>query len=165
MNAFAAERPIDGAVTPALLAALSTSRLVCLHRHWKWADDAKARFDRQRSGGWEYDDDPQADHLFGAYYQWCTLLCGVGDAVLEHGVPAPFEAVEHDLRACLPVLRAARQVLLVVPIAREPQPRIVDLLRDEEMLRCIGRVHVAIGGALRDEQASRTSGVADDPDW
>jgi hypothetical protein len=29
------------------------------------------------------DDDPVADHPFGAYYHWCALLCGLSEAALE----------------------------------------------------------------------------------
>jgi hypothetical protein len=47
-----------------------------------------ARVDRHHrpANGWEYDDDPLGDHLFGAYYHWCALLCGFSEAALEHGL-------------------------------------------------------------------------------
>ena len=56
---------------------------------------------------------------------------------------------------CLPELQACRQVLVVIPASREGHPRLVDLLRDEDSLRRIRRVHHAFGEALRDEQMSR----------
>ena len=46
------------------------------------------RFERELANGWEYDEDPPADHLLGAYYHWCALLCGFGEAALEHGLLA-----------------------------------------------------------------------------
>jgi hypothetical protein len=134
---------------------VSINRLVCLSRHWTWADEARARFERERAGGWESDDDPLANHLFGAYYHWGALLCCLSDAVVEHGLLArpTLAAIGPDLEACLPVLRACRERLMVVPASRESQPRIVDLLRDGDMIHRLRRVHGALGDALRDEQA------------
>lgn len=116
-----------------------------------------ARFERELANGWEYDDDPLADHLLGAYYQWCALLCGFGEAALEHGLlsASQLAALRPDLEASLPELRASRQLLVVIPASREEHPRIVDLLRDDERLRRLRRVHCAFGEALRDEQMSR----------
>jgi hypothetical protein len=135
----------------------SLNRLACLHRHWTWADEAMARFERARSGGWDYDDDPSADQLFGAYYQWCALLCGISEAALEQGLLAQpqLDALGPDLDACLPLLRACRQLLIVIPGSREDHPRIVDLLRDDETLHRLRRVHVAFGDSLREERISR----------
>ena len=61
-------------------------RLACLLRHWTWADEAMARFDRELADGWDYDDDPMSDRPFGAYYHWCALLCAFGEAALDHGL-------------------------------------------------------------------------------
>jgi len=79
-----------------------------------------ARFDRELSSAWEHDEDPRADHLFGAYYQWCALLCGCSETALLHGLLGPqLDALRRDLEACLPQLRAGRQVLVVIPVSRE----------------------------------------------
>ncbi len=139
------------------LKGASFNRLAYLSRHWKWADEAMARFERELANGWEYDEDPPADHLFGAYYHWCALLCGLSEAALEHGfMPGShLDDLRPDLEACLPDLRACRQLLVVIPTSREKQPRIVDLLRDDETLRRLRRVHCAFGEALREEQQSR----------
>ena len=58
----------------------SVDRLACLLRHWAWANEARATFDRELGDGWDYDDDPMSDHPFGAYYHWCALLCGFGES-------------------------------------------------------------------------------------
>ena len=94
------------------------------------------RFERELTNGWGYDDDPTADHLFGAYYHWCALLCGFSEAALEHGLlsASQLDALRPDLEAILPGLRACRQLLVVIPASREERPRIVDLLRDDEAL-------------------------------
>jgi hypothetical protein len=135
----------------------SINRLACLVRHWTWADEARVRFERELANGWQYDEDPPADHLFGAYYHWCALLCGFGEAALEHELlsVSQLEAIRSDLDACLPELQACRQVLVLIPASREGHTRLVDLLRDEDSLRRIRRVHHAFGVALRDEQQSR----------
>jgi hypothetical protein len=52
------------------LSGISFNQLTCLFRHWTWADDAMARFERELANGWEYEDDPHGDHLFGTYYHW-----------------------------------------------------------------------------------------------
>jgi hypothetical protein len=135
----------------------SVDRLVCLLRHWTWADEAMARFDRELADGWDYDDPPMSDHPFGAYYHWCALLCAFGEAALEHGLLSPLqlEAIRQDIEASLPGLRACRQFLVVIPASLEESPRIVDLLRDGETLPRLRRVHRALGEALRKEQVSR----------
>jgi hypothetical protein len=88
----------------------SIGRLACLFRHWTWAHEAKAQFETELAAGWDYDDDPLADHPFGAYYHWCALLCGFGEAALEHALLSELqlEAVRPDLEASLPGLRACR---------------------------------------------------------
>jgi Cyclophilin-like family len=82
-SGIAAEIPVNGSLRNA-----SVDRLTCLVRHWTWADEALARFEQELAGGWEYDEDPVADHPFGAYYHWCALLCGFSDAALEQGDPS-----------------------------------------------------------------------------
>ena len=90
----AAELPVNGSLSNA-----SIDRLACLLRHWSWADEAMARFEEQLAGGWEYDDEPVADHPFGAYYHWCALLCGLSEAALEHGLLSTLQldAIRQDL--------------------------------------------------------------------
>jgi len=146
-----------GTVVEGSLRDASVDRLVCLLRHWTWADEAMARFDRELAGGWDYDDDPMSDHPFGAYYHWCALLCGFGEAALDHGLLSPLqlEPIRQDIEASLPGLRACRQLLVVIPASLEEQPRIVDLLRNRETLARLRRVHQAFGEALRKEQVSR----------
>jgi hypothetical protein len=135
----------------------STDRLVCLTRHWTWADEAMARFDQELTGGWDYEEDPMSDHPFGAFYHWCALLCGFGEAALEHGLlsPSQLEAIRRDIEASLPGLRTCRELLVVIPASLEKQPRIADLLRDREKLDRLRRVHEAFGEALRNERMSR----------
>jgi hypothetical protein len=135
----------------------SINRLACLFRHWTWADEAMARFERELADGWAYDDDPLADHPFGAYYHWCALLCGFAEAALEHGLLSEFqlEVLRPDLEASLPGLQAFRQLLVVIPVSLEEHPRIVDLLRDDEARGRLRRIHYAFGEALREEQMSR----------
>ena len=95
-----------------------------------------ARFERELTEGWDYDDDPMSDHPFGSYYHWCALLCGLAEAALDHGLLSPLQldAIRQDLDASLPWLRDCRQLLVVIPASLEEQPRIVDLLRDAEHL-------------------------------
>jgi hypothetical protein len=154
----AAETPADGALSHA-----SADRLACLLRHWTWADEAMARFEQELAGGWEYDEAPVADHPFGAYYHWCALLCGFGEAALEHGLLSPLQldAIRRDLDASLPGLRACRRLLVVIPASLEEHPRIVDLLRDDETLGRLRRLHQAFGEALREEQTSRELDLLD----
>jgi hypothetical protein len=139
------------------LKGASINRLACLVRHWTWANEAKGRFERELANGWEYDEDPPADHLFGSYYHWCALLCGFSEAALAHGLlpGSQLDALRPDLEASLPDLQACRQLLVVIPASREEHPRIVDLLRDVEALGRLRRVHSAFGEALREEQISR----------
>ena len=139
------------------MANVSFNQLACLFRHWTWADDAMARFERQLATGWEYCEDPLGDLLFGAYYQWCALLCGFTEAALDHRLltDAQLNALRPDLEASLPGLKTCRQLLVVIPTSREQHPRIVDLLRDGETLARLRRVHNAFGNALRELQRSR----------
>ena len=122
-----------------------------------------ARFERELAGGWEFDEDPVADHPFGAYYHWCALLCGFSEAALEHGLLSTLQlaAIRRDLEASLPRLRACRQLLVVIPASLEEHPRIVDLLRHDEMLGRLRRLHHAFGEALREEQMSRELDLLD----
>jgi len=144
-----------GAAVKGSLRDASLDRLACLLRHWTWADEAKATFDRELANGWDFDDDPMSDHPFGAYYHWCALLCGFGEAALDHGLLSPLELeqIRQDLEASLPGLRACRQILVVIPASLE-EP-IVNLLRDGETLARLRRVHQAFGEALRNEQVTR----------
>jgi hypothetical protein len=139
------------------LSDASLDRFVCLLRHWTWADEARAGFDRELANGWEDDDDPMSDHPFGAYYHWCALLCAFGEAALDHGLLSPLqlEPIRQDIEASLPGLRACRQLLVVIPASLEQQPRVADLIRDGETLPRLRRVHQAFGVALRREQVSR----------
>jgi len=45
--------------------------------------------------------------------------------------------------------------VVVIPASLEKQPRILDLLRDDETLGRLRRVHKAFGEALREERLSR----------
>lgn len=139
------------------LRGASHNRLACLIRHWTWADEAKTRFERALTAGWEYDADPRGDQLFGSYYHWCALLCGFTEAALDRGfLSTPqLDVLRLDLEACLSELRACRQLLVVIPASREEYPRVVNLQRDQESLRRLRRVHEAFGEALREEQMSR----------
>jgi hypothetical protein len=140
-----------------LLSDASLDRLACLLRHWTWADEAMTSFDRELGAGWDFDDDPMSDRPFGAYYHWCALLCAFGEAALDRGLLSALELepIRQDLEASLPRLRACRQLLVVIPASLEEHPRIVDLLRDEESLPRLRRIHHAFGEALRKEQVSR----------
>jgi hypothetical protein len=135
----------------------SIGRLACLFRHWTWANEAMAQFERELAAGWDYDDDPLADHPFGAYYHWCALLCGFSEAALEHALLSELQlaSLRADLEASLPGLRACRQLLVVIPVSFEEHPRIVDLLHDHETLGRLRRIHSAFGDALHEEQLSR----------
>src|SRR5262245_34805355 len=83
----------------ASLKGASLNRLACLVRHWTWANEAKTRFERELAHGWEYDEDPPGDHLFGSYYHWCALLCGFSEAALDHGLlsRSQLDAIRLDL--------------------------------------------------------------------
>jgi len=145
-----------GAPVHGSLRGVSLDRLACLLRHWAWADEARTAFDQELADGWD-DDEPMVNHPFGSYYHWCALLCGFCEAALEHGLLSPFQfdAIRRDLEVSLPRLRACRQLLVVIPASLEEQPRIVDLLRDEETIGRLRRVHNAFGEALREERLSR----------
>jgi len=149
---------IDGSLRSA-----SADRLTCLFRHWTWADEAMGRFEQKLASGWDYDDDPAADHPFGAYYHWCALLCGFSEAALDHGLlpGLQFDALRSDLETSLPGLRACRQLLVRIPASLEEHPRIVDLLRDDQALARLRRLHDAFGRALREEQMSREIDLLD----
>jgi hypothetical protein len=67
VNGVSVEAQSNGSLRDA-----SINRLACLFRHWTWADEALAHFERQLADGWEYDEEPLADHPFGAYYHWCA---------------------------------------------------------------------------------------------
>ena len=146
------ESPGNGSLRDA-----SVDCLTCLLRHWTWADEAMQRFEQELAGGWEYDEDFIADHPFGSYYHWCALLCAFSEAALEHGLLSTLQldALRRDLEDTLPGLRACRQMLVVIPASLEEQPRVVDLLRDEETLGRLRRVHKAFGDAVREERMSR----------
>jgi hypothetical protein len=155
-GANAAHTSVNGSLKDA-----SVNRLACLFRHWTWADEAMKRFERELVNGWDYDDDPLADHPFGAYYHWCALLCGFSEAALQHGLlsESQIEALRPDLEASLPGLQACRQLLGVIPASLEEHPRIVDLLHDGQTLGRLRRIHNAFAEALRQEHMSR------DLDW
>jgi hypothetical protein len=144
--------PFNGSLRDA-----SLDRLACLLRHWAWAEEARIAFDREMANGWDYEDDPMLDHPFGSYCHWCALLCGFVEAALEHGLLSLFQldAVRQDLEVSLPGLRACRQLLVVIPASLNEQLRILDLLRDEQTLTRLRRVHDSFGEALREEQLSR----------
>lgn len=135
----------------------SFNRLACLFRHWTWADEARAQFERELVGDEDFDEVRLADHPFGAYYHWCALLCAFSEAALENQLlpGMTLDELRADLEATLPGLRACRQLLVVIPRSLEEHPRTVQLLRDEHTLRRLRRIHDAFGDALRDEQTSR----------
>jgi hypothetical protein len=151
------EVPAESAAVKGALGDASLDRLACLLRHWTWANEAMARFDRELADGWKYDEDPMSDHPFGAYYHWCALLCAFGEAALDHGLlsPSQLEPIRHDIEASLPGIKACRQLLVVIPDSIEKHPRIVDLLRDGETLPRLRRIHQTFGEALRKEHVSR----------
>ena len=141
----------------------SVDRFTCLLRHWTWADEAKARFEQELAGGWEYDEALAGDHPFGAYYHWCALLCGLSEAALERGFLSTrqLDAIRQDLEAGLPGLRACRQLLVVIPSSLEQHPRIAHLLGDDEAIGRLRRLHHAFGEALHEEQTSRELDLLD----
>jgi hypothetical protein len=158
MTGIAEDASVNGTLKEA-----SFNRLACLVRHWTWTDQARARFERELASGWDYDEDPSADHLFGAYYHWGALLCGFSEAVLEHRLLAQLQldALRPDVEASLPELRACRRLLVAIPESREQHPRIVDLLRVGDTLDRLRRIHHAFGDALREERMSRELHVLD----
>jgi hypothetical protein len=52
---MSAEAPMTGSLKEA-----SINRLACLFRHWTWANEAMAQFERELAAGWEDDEDPVA---------------------------------------------------------------------------------------------------------
>ena len=139
------------------LRGASVERLACLVRHWTWADEAMARFDRELADGWEYEEDLAADHPFGSYYHWCALLSGFCEAAITGGLMSPLQltAIRPDLDASLAELRACREVLVSIPSSLERHPLVVDLLRDTQRFERLKRLHHAFGDALLRERASR----------
>jgi hypothetical protein len=135
----------------------SWDHLACLLRHWTWANEAMVTFDRELATGWDNEDDPMSDHPFGAFFHWCALLCALGEAALEHGLLSPLqlEPIRQDLEASVSVLKACRQLLIVVPASLEEHPPIVDVVRDGDTLPRLRRLHHAFGEAIREEQACR----------
>jgi hypothetical protein len=145
------------------LSNASVDRLACLLRHWTWADEALVRFEQELANEGQYDEDLAADHPFDAYYYWCALLCGLSEAALEHGLlsTVQLDALRRDLEASLPELRACRQLLVVIPASLDEHRRIADLLRDDERLGRLRRLHHAFGEAIREEQMSRELDLLD----
>jgi len=141
----------------------SLDRLACLVRHWTWADEAMRRFEGELASGWEYDEDLVADHPFGSYYHWCALLSGLAEAALSHALlsPTEFEPLRRDIEAAMPGLRACREVLVSIPVSFEEHPRVVDLLRDNERIGRLKRIHQAFGYALAQEHTSRQIDLID----
>ncbi len=135
----------------------SLDRLACLARHWAWADEAMTRFERELANGWEYGEDLSADHPFGSYYHWCALLSGFSEAALEDALlpPAQLAGIRQDLEASIHDLRTCRRILVAIPESLEEHPRVVDLLRDEERLGRLRRLHQAFGDAIRREHMER----------
>jgi hypothetical protein len=115
------------------------------------------RFERELAEGWNEDDDPMSDHPFGSYYHWCALLCGLSEAAVEQSLLSPLqlEPIRQDIEACLPRLKACRQILVTIPRSLEEQPLVGHLIRDDQALARLLRVHRAFGEALRQEQSSR----------
>lgn len=136
---------------------VSLDRLACLLRHWTWADEARQRFEQELTGGWDYEEEPVADHPFGAYYHWCALLCGFAEAAVDDELilPTQLEGLYPDLERTLPGLRACRRLLVEIPTSLEDQPRVMDILRDEEALARLRRVHQAFGELLAQERMAR----------
>jgi hypothetical protein len=99
----------------------------------------------------------------GAYYHGCALLCGFSEAAVDEPLLSSSQmcAIRPDLEACLPLLKASRQLLVVIPDSREDYPRMVDLFREENGLNRLRQLHEAFGQALREEQASRTLELLD----
>jgi hypothetical protein len=150
----AATASTEGA-TQGPLGDASVDRLAALHRHWTWAEEAMARFDRELAKGWDYDD-RMTIHPFGAYAHWCALLCAFAEGALGYSLlPAQrLEPIRPDLEASVATLRSCRRLLTVVPASVERHPRIADLIHDETLPR-LRRIHRAFGEAIREEQANR----------
>jgi hypothetical protein len=146
-NDTAINRPLSDA---------SVDRLACLLRHWTWAEEALTRFERELAAGWDDDDDPMSDHPFGSYYHWCALLCAFAEAALDQSLlpPLQLDAIRQDVEESLPGLRACRELLVVIPASLEEQPRIKELIHDDNLSR-LRRIHSAFGDALLRERSSR----------
>jgi hypothetical protein len=142
------------------LKQISIERLSCLLRHWAWADEAKSRFERELAS---FPDEhartaaSSGDRALGAYYNWCAMLCAIGEAAVGHSLlhHAPLEVVRADLEEILPWLRVCKKRLFDVPANPEPHPTIADLHRDSATLTRLRRTHRAFGEAFRNEQVSR----------
>ena len=87
---------------------------------------------------------------------WCLRKCPYCD-FNSHQVPeegfdeaAYLDALEADLEASLPGLRACRALLVAIPASLEEQPRIVDLLHDQETL---GRLRLDMLVVIYDDAA------------
>jgi hypothetical protein len=80
---------VTGTAVNGSLSNASVDRLACLLRHWTWADEAMARFERELAAGWDDEDDPMSDHPFGSYYHWCALLCGFAEAAHDQSLLPP----------------------------------------------------------------------------
>ena len=83
----------------------SWDHLACLLRHWTWANEAMATFDRQLATGLDDEDDPMSDHPFGAFYHRCALLCALSEAALEQGLLTPFQLEPTGTRGYTSMLR------------------------------------------------------------
>ena len=99
-----------------------------------------ARFDRELAAGWDEGDE----------------LCAFAEAALDHSLlpPLRLDAIRQDVETSLPGLRVCRELLTVIPASLEEQPRIVDLLHDDNLSR-LRRIHRAFGEALLQERSSR----------
>src|SRR3954463_12155519 len=86
----------------------SWDRLACLLRHWTWANEAMGTFDRELATGLDDEDDPMSDHPFGAFYHWCALLCGLGEARLSPGFCPPCSSNPSD-RILRPVCPSSKR--------------------------------------------------------
>jgi len=146
------------------LKTVSIGRLACLVRHWAWADEAMARFERELADGLEYDEDLATDHPFGSYYHWCALMSGFVDAAQAGQLLSTQElaAIRDDIEGSVEELRACRDILLEIPSSLETHPLVVHLLQDGEKLSRLRRLHQAFGDAIRRERAWREIALLDD---
>lgn len=142
--------PLSGSLQDA-----STSRLVCLLRHWKWADEALAQFDTERAIALERNVGATDVNPAGGYHRWCALLCGFSEAALEQGLLPGWQldTLRSDLEASLAELRSSRQLFVEIPASLHEHPPVAK--DDGQALARLRRLHHAFGTALRDEQASR----------
>lgn len=132
-------------------------RFACLSRHWAWTDEAMSRFERELADGWTYDEDLAADHPFGALYHWCALLSTFSEAALADGLlsPSQFASIRADLDDSRPGLQACRSLLLTIPSTIESHPLLLELVRDDDRLGRLRRVHQAFADAMRGKGVSR----------